>query len=171
MRLFGRDITPEKMMTYVAERLEARGLSAPGGEDLAQREVEPAVDPLSFNLQALEANADATQGLPLETHRGGLSGRAVVLAKRAFRAAGQVFINEALGRQRVFNGHVRDSYAQLAAEVIRLRKRVAELESAEKGREAVPSAPAAPAPAQPPVASRARARPSPSGARATKPRR
>jgi hypothetical protein len=42
-----------------------------------------------------------------------------------------VFINEALGRQRVFNGHVRDSYAQLAAEVIRLRGEVEALRAAQ----------------------------------------
>jgi cell division protein FtsB len=64
----------------------------------------------------------------------------VVLAKRAFRAAGQLFINEALGRQRVFNGHVRDSYAQLSAEVLRLRSRIDDLEAelAEAKRSAAP---------------------------------
>lgn len=128
MKLLGKDITPSKVMAFVGERLQARGLAMPVEERLEQNGVEPPVDPLSFNLQALEANADAAQGLPLETHRDGLAGGAVVVAKRLFRKAGQIFINEALGRQRVFNGHVRDSYAQLAAEVIRLRKRVDELE-------------------------------------------
>lgn len=132
MKLLGKDITPSKVMAFVGERLQARGLSTPPEEELGELGVEPRVDPLSFNLRALEANADATQGLPLETHRDGLSGRAVVLAKQLFRKAGQLFINEALGRQRVFNGHVRDSYAQLTAEVIRLRERVAELEKGEK---------------------------------------
>lgn len=129
MKLFGKDITPEKVMGFVAERLEARGLVKPANLDVPLAGVEPRVDPLSFFLSALEANADATKGLPLETHRDGLGGRAVLMAKKAFRAAGQVFINEALGRQRVFNGHVRDSYAQLASEVLRLRQRVAELEA------------------------------------------
>lgn len=128
MKLLGKDITPRKVMAFVEERLAARGLAPPAEDQLGESGVEPRVDPLSFNLQALEANADATQGLPLETHRDGLAGRAVVLAKRVFRGLGQVFINEALGRQRVFNGHVRDSYAQLSAEVMLLRKRVAELE-------------------------------------------
>jgi hypothetical protein len=36
----------------------------------------------------------------------------------------QVFINEALAQQRVFNQQVRDSYAQLSAEVLQLRKEV-----------------------------------------------
>lgn len=139
MKLLGKDITPSKVMAFVGERLQARGLSVAEDETPEELGVEPRVDPLTFNLHALEANADATQGLPLETHREGLSGRAVVLAKRVFRIAGQLFINEALGRQRVFNGHVTDSYAQLSAEVMRLRQRVAELEKPEKE-------PAAPAP-------------------------
>ena len=139
MKLLGKDITPAKVMAFVGERLQARGLAVPSEDRLSENGVEARVDPLSFNLQALEANADVTQGLPLETHRDGVSGRAVVLAKRIFRKAGQVFINEALGRQRVFNGHVRDSYAQMSAEMLRLRRRIDELE---KG--AVVAAPVAP---------------------------
>ena len=48
----------------------------------------------------------------------------------AFRKTCQVLINETLSRQRVFNGHVRDSYAQLSAEVLRLRREVEELRAA-----------------------------------------
>ena len=129
MKLLGRDITPSKVMAFVGQRLAARGLSTPGDDELGTDGVEARVDPLTFNLRALESNADATVGLPLETHRDGLAGRVVVLAKRLFRSTGQLLINETLGRQRVFNGHVRDSYAQLSAEVIRLRQRVAELET------------------------------------------
>jgi hypothetical protein len=129
MNLMGKDITPAKVISLVGARLAARGLSSsPVDSVLAAEGVEPSVEPYSFNLHALEENADTTRAMPLETHRGGLSGRAVVLAKRIFRAAGQIFINEALSRQRVFNGHVRDSYAQLSAEVLRLRTRIAELE-------------------------------------------
>jgi hypothetical protein len=142
MKLLGKDITPAKVLAFVEERLQARGLSTPGSAALEVDGVEARVDPLTFNLHALESNADATQGLPLETHRDGLGGQAVVLAKRVFRKAGQVFINEALGRQRVFNGHVRDSYAQLAAEVLRLRQRVAELEAEKQAAEAPPPPPA-----------------------------
>jgi hypothetical protein len=67
--------------------------------------------------------------MPLHTHRGG-AGRAVLLAKWVFRTTCQVFINEALARQRVFNGHVRDSYAQLSAEVLLLRAEVDKLHTA-----------------------------------------
>jgi hypothetical protein len=59
-----------------------------------------------------------------------VTGRALVLAKWAFRRTCQVFINEALARQRLFNGHVRDSYAQLSAEVLKLRE---ELEAVQGG--------------------------------------
>lgn len=129
MRLLGRDIAADKLMALVQERLRARGLAGPGGGGGPAEGVEPRVDPLSFNLDALAQHADATKGLPVETHRAGLSGRAVRLAKVVFRRVGQVFINEALARQVVFNGHVRDSYAQLSAEVLRLRARLSELEA------------------------------------------
>lgn len=128
MKLLGKDITASKVMSLVQEKLAARGLTTASNDDWKTDAVEPRVDPLSFNLHALEENSDATKGLPLETHRDGLTGRVVMLAKTAFRRVGQIFINEALGRQTVFNGHVRDSYAQLSAEVQRLRARVAELE-------------------------------------------
>jgi len=129
MKLLGKDISAAKLMNVVSERLAARGLSTRLDEQWLDEQVEQRVDPLSFNLQALEENSDATRGVPLETHRDGLSGRAVLLAKRVFRVAGQIFINEALSRQVVFNGHVRDSYAQLSAEVLRLRARIEELEA------------------------------------------
>lgn len=128
MKLLGKDITASKVMSLVQEKLAARGLMTASNDDWKKDAVEPRVDPLSFNLHALEENSDATKGLPLETHRDGLAGRVVTIAKSAFRRVGQIFINETLGRQTVFNGHVRDSYAQLSAEVQRLRARVAELE-------------------------------------------
>jgi hypothetical protein len=128
MKLLGRDFSADAVLAAVQARLAARGLSDLG-QPSAPRGVEPRVDPLTFNLAALDEHADATRGLPIESHRDGLSGQLVVFAKRAFRRGGQVLINEALGRQRVFNGHVRDSYAQLSAELLRLKDRIAELEA------------------------------------------
>ena len=63
-------------------------------------------------------------------------------AKWLFRRSCQLFINEALGRQRLFNSQVRDLTAQLAAEVIRLRARVEALEAekAKAGQKAPPPA-------------------------------
>lgn len=128
MNLLGRDIPVRALLERIEERLQARGLSEPARPAADASAPEPRVDPLTFNLGALEEHADSTRPLPLETHRGG-AGRLVLVAKWAFRTVGQVFINEALARQRVFNGHVRDSYAQLSAEVIRLRKQVDRLEA------------------------------------------
>lgn len=144
MKLLGKDISTDKVLRWVGERLAARGLAQAGAAGAEVGGVEARVDPLTFNLEALSRHADATRGLPLETHREGLAGRAVVLAKQAFRAGAQVFINEALGRQVVFNGYVRDSYAQLSAEVLRLREKVAELEG-----HAAPPPPSAGAPKRP----------------------
>lgn len=145
MKLLSRDL-PRGILQRLEERLASRGLSEPPAPAIRFDGVEPRVDPLSFNLSALEENADATRALPLETHRSG-AGRAVLLAKWAFRATCQVFINEALSRQTVFNGHVRDSYAQLSAELLRLRKEVDELRK---------ERPAAPSKASRPVSRRAR---------------
>jgi hypothetical protein len=167
MKLLGKDITPAKVMAFVGERLAARGLNFEQRADVTVEGVEARVDPLSFNLQALEENADATRGLPLVTHRDGLGGRVVVLAKRVFRGAGQIFINEALGRQRVFNGHVRDSYAQLSAEVMRLRTRVAELEAERAPAAKLQLKPTPPTPPRAPVA--AKPKPPPRAAGKPKP--
>ncbi|MFP2927683.1 hypothetical protein ACLESO_21300 [Pyxidicoccus sp. 3LG] len=124
MKLLGRDIPARELISRIEERLRTRGLPTSEAVEVPAEGVEPRVEPLTFNLHALEENADATRALPLHTHRGGM-GQLVLVAKWAFRKSCQVFINEALGRQRVFNGHVRDSYAQLSAEVIRLRREVA----------------------------------------------
>lgn len=140
MKLIGRDIDGRALLQYARARLRARGIDDSDGltEDFGP---EPVVEPLSFLVQSLEENEDPTVGVPIRTHRTGL-GQAVPLAKWVFRRTCQVFINEALGRQRVFNGQVRDMTAQLAAEVIRLRARVDQLESAKR----VPAALPAPAP-------------------------
>lgn len=136
MKLIGRDIDPRELLRAARARLEARGLR--------DREVqapadgpEPAVDPLSFGIQSLEQNEDPTVPLPLEPSEPGL-GRGVAVARRLFRRTAQIFIEEALGRQRLFNGRVRDLSAQLAAEVLRLRARVDALESARGKRPALP---------------------------------
>lgn len=130
MKLLGRDISAGQLLQQISQRLAERGLDAPGEGPIRMDGSQPRVDPLAFNLEALAEHSDSARPLPLETHRGGLGGRAVVLAKWAFRTTCQLFINETLARQQVFNGHVRDSYAQLSAEVKRLRARVEELEPA-----------------------------------------
>jgi len=136
MRLLGNAFRESELLQRLEERLRARGLWHEREKQVSPAVVEPRVDPLSFNLAALEEHADPTRPLPLQTHRGGL-GRAVLLAKWAFRTTCQVFINETLSRQRLFNGHVRDSYAQLSAEVLRLRTQLDKLQTASLKKRAV----------------------------------
>ena len=124
MKLLGKDISGTALLAQLEERLKARGLDASeSGGPIRFDGLEAKVDPMAFNVEALTEHADPTRALPLETHRSGL-GRAVLLFKWAFRTGGQIFINEAFARQKRFNGHVRDSYAQLSAEMIRLRERL-----------------------------------------------
>lgn len=128
MKLLGKDIRGAELLTRIEDKLRARGLSLEPDRPIHFEGVEPRVDPLAFNLQAMEEHSDPTRPMPLHTHRGG-AGQAVLLAKWAFRKTCQVLINETLSRQRVFNGHVRDAYAQLSAEVIRLKREVEQLKS------------------------------------------
>lgn len=148
MNLLGRDIPVRALVAQIEERLQLRGLREEPEEDSDLEGPEPRVDPLSFNLGALEEHADPTRALPLHTHRGG-AGQLVVAAKWAFRKTCQVFINEALSRQRLFNGHVRDSYAQLSAEVLRLRQEVETLRRAQAEAGAVKPAVTKPAAVKP----------------------
>ncbi len=130
MKLLGRDISGRDLLEELEARLRARGLMPPArAEDPRPEGVEPRVDPLTFNLGALDAHLDPSRPLPLQTHRAGLSGKLLLLTKRVVQRGGQLLLKEALGRQRTFNGHVRDSYAQLSAEVIRLRREVEELKA------------------------------------------
>jgi hypothetical protein len=125
MKLLGRDFDADQLLRDIQTRLEQRGLSLSSAAT-PSLEPERTVDPLSFNLQQLEQNADSTRPLPLSSHRGGL-GRAVLLAKWAFRKSCQVFINETLARQRLFNENTRQAYAELSAEMLQLKTMVATL--------------------------------------------
>ena len=156
MKLLGRDIPTRALVARIEERLRVRGLPTSEPAEVPEDGVEPRVDPLTFNMHALEENADTTRALPLHTHRAGM-GQAVLLAKWAFRKTCQVLINETLGRQRVFNGLVRDSYAQLSAEVLRLRKEVDTL----RAQAAKAPPPEAPRPPKPPPLAISHGRPAP----------
>jgi len=122
MKLLGRDIPARELVSRIEDRLRARGLYAPSIETPREPGVEPRVDPLSFNLEALEQHADAAQALP-RADLGPLSAG----VRWLFRKSCQPLIREALARQGIFNAHVVDSYAQLSAEVLSLRDEVARL--------------------------------------------
>lgn len=121
-------------MQEINERLMARGIGFQKGSHTinTSETVEARVDPLSFQLDNLANYSDATKGVPIETHRSGFAGKTVHNSKKLFRRFGQIFINETLARQTLFNEAATDSYAMLSAEIIQLRKRVESLEAALK---------------------------------------
>lgn len=135
MKLLGKDIPARALVQRIEDRLRTKGLIAEPdrSQEVVEEGVEARVDPHLFNLSALEAHADPTRPLPLHTHRGGL-GQWVLAAKWVYRKSCQVLINETLGRQRLFNGHVLDAYAQLAAELERVKEEVRTL----KGKKSAP---------------------------------
>lgn len=64
-------------------------------------------------LQEARGKMDSRYAGPVTSHRGGLSGPALVLAKRAFRLVFQPFINEALRKQVEFNESILDALATI----------------------------------------------------------
>ncbi len=128
MKLWGKDFDPQDLLSRIAARLGQE----PGknGADERAEPTDPSVDPERFYADALDRHSDPREGLPLETHRTGL-GRAVLVAKAAFRAGGKPFINELFERQRLFNSYVRDAIGLLFAEVRALKDEVKALR--EKG--------------------------------------
>ncbi len=133
MRFLGEDLTTEKVLALVKDRLEARGLLTPSQDAGLADRVEPRIDPFLFQVEVLTEHADATAGLPIETHRPGQQGLVVVLAKQVFRKLG---------------------CAQLAAEVTTLRQRVPELEAAAVVAQTPPAPAAQPLAERPPKAPR-----------------
>ncbi len=160
MKLFGKDVTTKKLLDVVKERLGARGLLPPSEDAGLDEGTEAPVEAFAFAVESMSEHVDATRGLPIETHRDGLSGQVVVFAKQAFRRVGQIFINEALARQVVFNGHALDGYSQLTAEVVRLRSKVAALEAQLARVEAAPKPPLLKAPSAEAKAPAAKSTPS-----------
>ena len=137
MKLIGRDIDPRELLRAARARLEARGLRDPGAQPAPGRS---GAGGGAAVLRRPEPGAERGphRAASRSSRRNRGSGRGVAMARRLFRRTAQVFIDEALGRQRVFNGRVRDLSAQLAAEVLRLRARVEALESERTKRPALP---------------------------------
>lgn len=64
-------------------------------------------------LQEARGKMDSRHAGPVTSHRGGVSGLALVLAKRAFRLVFQPFINESLRKQVEFNESILDALATI----------------------------------------------------------
>ncbi len=137
MKLKSKDIDVEVLMAAVKRQSVDSSDPVPPSSTVEAEEPEP----VAFHVQAMGEDADCVQPLPIETHRAGAMGSAVTFAKRLFRKTCQIFINEALARQRRFNAETTDAYGQLAAEVLRLRQKVASLEAQTHGSAASAAAP------------------------------
>ena len=122
MKLLGKDISGKALAEKLEARLKTRGLAEPE-RPISFDGVVPRVEPSAFYLQALETHADPTVPLPLHTHRAGI-GRAVLVAKWAFRKVSHLAVVDMLGRQRVFNGYVRDAFLEAFTELQSLRARL-----------------------------------------------
>jgi hypothetical protein len=119
MKLLSNDVRVEVLRRLGQEKVSKSVGPLPQSRSIHRDE--SIVDNAKLNVELMSEDADCTQGVPIETHRAGISGVAVQLAKRVFRKSCQVFINEALARQRRFNGQATDAYAQLSAEVEQLK--------------------------------------------------
>lgn len=97
-------------MARIEERRE-RAASPPPEVVDTRRGRGARVEPLTFNLHALEDNADHARAAAADAPGG--VGQLVVVAGSLLRKSCQVFINEALGRQRGLQRASRP-YAQLS---------------------------------------------------------
>ncbi|NOJ77035.1 hypothetical protein [Myxococcus xanthus] len=118
----------------------------------------PAPAPWPALLQEARGKMDSRYVEPATSHRGGLTGTALVLAKRAFRLTFQPFINEVLRKQVEFNESILDALATLhdvqreqaraqAAWRKELERRLAKLEATDTHTDPVKMEQQAPTPA------------------------
>ncbi|MCE9672704.1 hypothetical protein LY474_33335 [Myxococcus stipitatus] len=111
-------LTDTPTASAVAE--ETRKLPTPSAEasESLRRVLESSARPATpapwpALLQEARGKMDSRYAGPVTSHRGGLSGPALVLAKRAFRLLFQPFINEALRKQVEFNESILDALATI----------------------------------------------------------
>jgi hypothetical protein len=129
MKLLGTEISKDAwvhgLLSALSQTAKADAPQGPIRLDSSQARV----DPVAFNLEAMAEHADSARELPLEGPAGAVD-PLVLFLKRSFRAASQIFIDEMMARQILFNGHVRDAYAQLSADMSRFDERLKSLEQA-----------------------------------------
>ena len=115
---------PEDLITRaptadaVARETERLPSPSPEAEESLRRALEAAARPSAPTpwpalLQEARGKMDSRYGEPATSHRGGLTGTALVLAKRAFRLTFQPFINEVLRKQVEFNESILDALATM----------------------------------------------------------
>ncbi len=115
---------PEDLITRaptadaVARETERLPTPSPEAEEALRRALEAAARPATPTpwpalLQEARGKMDSRYAAPATSHRGGLTGTALVLAKRAFRLTFQPFINEVLRKQVEFNESILDALATL----------------------------------------------------------
>ncbi|MCP3145238.1 hypothetical protein [Pyxidicoccus xibeiensis] len=115
---------PEDLLTRApsadAVARETRKLPRPSEEanETLRRALEaaarpPTPAPWPALLQEARGKMDSRYAEPATSHRGGVAGPALVLAKRAFRLVFQPFINEALRKQVEFNESILDALATI----------------------------------------------------------
>ncbi len=115
---------PEDLITRapsaeaVARETQRLPAPAPHAEEALRQTLEaaaqpPAPAPWPALLQEARGKMDSRHAEPATSHRGGLTGAALVLAKRAFRLTFQPFINEVLRKQVEFNESILDALATL----------------------------------------------------------
>jgi hypothetical protein len=119
MKLLGRTVNGTRLVEELRARLSARGIHEDSPE--APLTDEAPLNPYAFLVQALEQSADPAQAPP--------SAGTAPPVRGLLRFVARGLLAELFGRQHSFNVHVRDLAAQLSAEVVALRGRVAELES------------------------------------------
>ncbi|AKQ65370.1 hypothetical protein A176_002282 [Myxococcus hansupus] len=115
---------PEDLITRaptaeaVARETERLPSPSPEAEESLRRTLEAASQPSTPTpwpalLQEARGKMDSRYAEPATSHRGGLTGTALVLAKRAFRLTFQPFINEVLRKQVEFNESILDALATM----------------------------------------------------------
>ncbi|WIG98105.1 hypothetical protein [Myxococcus sp. SDU36] len=111
-------ITHAPTADVVARETARLPAPSPEAEESLRRILEAATRPSTptpWPTLLLEARGkmDSRSAEPATSHRGGLTGMALVLAKRAFRFTFQPFINELLRKQVEFNESILDALATL----------------------------------------------------------
>ncbi|ATB48872.1 hypothetical protein [Corallococcus macrosporus] len=113
---------PEDLITHtptaevVARETQQLPSPSPEAEGFLRHTLEaaarpPTAAPWPALLQEAHGKMDSRYAEPATSHRGGMTGLALVLAKRAFRLTFQPFINEVLRKQVAFNEAILDALA------------------------------------------------------------